>query len=98
MRHLIRLAKTKADEWVNVVGASQALAQNIFRLKKVPRKGREDVWEESTYLVEGALEEMQVAAAHPGREEEPRLEARYLVRMRLSDAEEAGLQVEGSVL
>src|SRR5437879_6203944 len=97
MRYLIRLAKTKAEEWVNGVGTPQTLAQNIFRLKKVHRKDLHDVCEESTYLVDGPLEEMRVAAAHL-LSDDRKIETRHLVRILLWDAEEAGLRVEDSVI
>src|SRR5262249_39271483 len=95
---LIRLAKTRVDDWVNGVGTPQTLAQSIFRLKRVHRKDRDDVCEESTYLVEGSLEEVQAAAAHLLADDDPKVETRYLVRILLSDAEEAGLRVADSAL
>jgi hypothetical protein len=98
MRYLIRLAKTKVDEWVNGVGIPQVLAQNIFRLKKVHRNDLHDVCEESTYLVDGPLEEMRVAAAHLLADDDPKIETRYLVRILLSDANAAGLRVEDSTI
>src|SRR5216683_123021 len=98
MRYLIRLAKTKAEEWVNGVGTPQTLAQNIFRLKKLHRKDLHDVCEESTYLVDGPLEEIRVATAHLLADDDPKIETRYLVRILLSDANEAGLRVEDSAI
>lgn len=82
----------------NGVGTSQVLAQNIFRLKKVHRNDMNEVCEESTYLVEGALEEIQVAAAHLLAEDDPKLETRYLVRIHLADVDEVGLRAEDSAL
>jgi hypothetical protein len=98
MRYLIRLAKTKVDEWVNGVGTPQVLAQNIFRLKQVHRKDLRDICEESTYLVDDPLEEMQVAAAHLLTEDDPKIETRYLVRILLAYPKEAGLRVEDSAI
>src|SRR3954451_4698596 len=67
--------------------ASCSELANLYSLSK-------NVCEESTYLVEGALEEMQVAAAHLLVDEEPKIETRYLVRILPSDVQAADLQVE----
>jgi hypothetical protein len=95
MRYLIRIAKTRMDEWVNGAGTPQLLAQNIFRLKKLPRK---DICEESTYSVDGEVEEVQAAVAHLLTDQQPKVEPRYLVRIRTADIHEAGLQEQDSVL
>lgn len=97
MRYLIRLGKTKAEDWINGVGTPQALSQNIFRLSKAGRMDLPDACEESTYLVDGPIEEMRVAAAHL-LADGAKIETRHLVRILLSDAKEAGLLVEDSVL
>jgi hypothetical protein len=95
MRYYIRIGKSKADEWVNGLGTPAALAQNIFRLKK-SRPG--DACAESTYEVEGELDEAQAAAAHLLTDTHPRIEARHLVRIRAADLAAAGIGVEDSVI
>ena len=92
MRYFIRIAKTKMECWTNGEGTGQALAQLIFQLKKLHRKDMEDICEESTYYVDGEVEEVKAAAAHLLTDNKPKVEAGYLVRIRATDIEEVGLQ------
>src|SRR6266446_929575 len=59
MRYLIRLAKSRFDDWVNGQGAEkpQWLTDSIFRPTKAHRKEFKGLLEDSTYLVEGPIEE-----------------------------------------
>ena len=95
MRYYIRIGKSKAEEWVNGVGTPAVLAQNVFRLKKSPHR---DACEESTYQVEGEIEEAQAAAAHLLTDTHPKIEARHLVRIRPADLVEAGIRVDDSFI
>jgi hypothetical protein len=95
MRYYIRVGKTKAEDWINGVGTAQVLAQNIFRLKKLPRK---EICEESTYEVEGELEETRAAAAHLLTDLEPKIAPCYVVRIRKVDLLEAGVQEQDTVI
>jgi hypothetical protein len=95
MRYYIRIGKSRAEDWVNGVGTPAALAQNIFRLKK---SRDQDACAESTYEVEGELEEARVVAAHLLTDTSPKIEPRHLVRIRAADLVEAGIRVEDLVL
>jgi hypothetical protein len=96
MLYLIRVADTKADEWVNGHGNAQSLAQHIFRAKQGHRGT--GVSEESTYYVENAIEETRIAAAYLLTNSSPKLGPRYLIRIYLSDVVEAGLGVEDGTI
>lgn len=98
MRYLIRLAKSRFDDWVNGQGAKDplTLTSSVFRLTKAHRKEFHGLFEDSTYLVDGAIEESRVAAAHLLAGNNPTMETRHLLRILLSDAEAVGLRVDDS--
>jgi hypothetical protein len=100
MRYLIRLARSKFDDWVNGQGAAnpQKLTDSVFRPTKAHRPEFKDLLEDSTYLVARPIEEARVAAAHLLAGNSPTMETRYLIRVLVSDAEEVGLRVDdGSI-
>src|SRR5437588_4938165 len=96
MRYLIRIAKTRFDDWVNGNGSARVLAESVFRLTRAHRQEFRGLWEDSTYLVGGALEEVRAAAAHLLTGNDPKMETRYLIRILPSDVQQAGLQVDDS--
>jgi hypothetical protein len=95
MRYYIRIGKTKAEQWLNGVGTAAGLAQSIFLLKK---SRHPDACEESTYEVEGELEEARATAAHILTDTHPKIDPRYLVRIRAADLGKAGIRVDDSVI
>jgi hypothetical protein len=95
MRYLIRIGKTKLDEWLNGQGKPPALAQHLFSFKKPP--GKKD-YAESAYEVEGEIEETETVAAHLLSDVAPKLDSRYIVRIRPPDLVESGVHVDDSVL
>ncbi len=52
--------------------------------------------EDSTYLVEGPIEEARVAAAHLLAGKNPAMETRYLIHILVPDTAQAGLHVDDS--
>jgi hypothetical protein len=71
------------------------LVQHLFRLKK---PAHEPSFHESTYEVAGELEETQVVAAHLLTDTRPKIEPRYIVRIRQPDLVATGVQAADSVL
>lgn len=88
MHDFIRVGKTKFDDWLNGRGTPDALASNLFALKRRPGQA---AIEESTYAVAGEVEEAEAVAAHLLADGRPRIESRYILRIREADLVEAGL-------
>lgn len=98
MRYLIRLAKSRVDEWVNGQGLDnpQRLTDCVFRPTPAHRKEFIGLFEDSTYLVDGVIEEARVATAHLLAGNNPVMETRYVLRILASDAAAVGLRVDDS--
>jgi len=92
MRYLIRLAKTKFDDWFNGKGDARGLAESVFRPTKAQRNTFKGLFEDSTYLLKSHLDEIMTAAAHLLAGNDPKMEARYLIRIMPQDAKAVGLQ------